>query len=479
MSQERAPIVEMLSAYASREPMELCCPGHRQGRQTDEETLGLLGRGAYAHDVTQVPGIDDLLAPVGAIDAAQRLAASLWGARQTHFLVNGTTSGIQAAFLAVCREGDRVAVPRACHRSVVEGLILSGALPIWVSCPIDPIFGCAVPPDPDALERAAADAIMVVSTRPTYHGDVAVLPWSSQRPPQGAIRLVDEAWGAHLGLHPEQPHGACTLGADLVVNSTHKTCGALSGSSMLHRCTDRVDEARLSAAVRLLTTTSPYYPMLASLDGARRWRALHGRRSVGAALDASRQARAALAAIEGVDVADGTRAERFSGVAAFDETRLVFSAARLGWSGRAMAAALRRHVGLEVELADARALIAQVSGEVDAARLIRVTDAVRTIVSSESPSEGPFTGGLPSIAPEIALSPREAYLARHVRVPLEQAVGRVAAEMVCPYPPGMAVVSYGERITPQVVETLRGLQVSSLRLQGCADLTLETVQVVA
>lgn len=468
----------MLAAYRAGGPVEFCCPGHRGGAQTDSALVDLLGSGAFVHDVTQVPAIDDLLHPRGAIADAQRLAAELWGARDTHFLVNGTTSGIQAAFLAVCGAGDGVVIPRACHRAVVEGLILTGAVPTWVDCPIDPVLGCAVPP-PSACVRALVEgARMVVTTRPTYHGDVADLPWRDADDDSGAVRLVDEAWGAHLGFHPDLPVSACRAGADVVVNSTHKTGGALSSGSMLHRCSDRVDAEALASAVRMLTTTSPYYGVIASLDGARRTLALQGETRFGAALTAARRVREGLAAIDGVDVAGPERAARFEGVAAFDETRLVFSAARRGWSGRALADALRARLRIEVELADARAVIAQVSGPVDAERIAPLPDAVAAIVDGGASPEAPFKGVLASVSPVVALSPREAWAAPHDRVPVERAVGRVAAEMVCPYPPGMAVVSFGERVTSEVADALRWLRTRSLRVQGCGDPTLQTLRVV-
>lgn len=468
----------MLAAYRAGGPVEFCCPGHRAGAQTDAALVDLLGEGAFVHDVTQVPHIDDLLHPEGPIAEAQRLAADLWGARDTLFLVNGTTSGIQAAFLAVCRAGDRVAVPRACHRSVVEGMILSGAVPVWVDCPVDPLFGCPVPPPPEQMRAAAEGARLLIVTRPSYHGDVAALPWTHDDGGGGPIRLVDEAWGAHLGLHPDLPVGACRAGADLVVNSTHKTGGALSGGSMLHRCADRVDADALAAAVRLLTTTSPYYGVIASLDGARRALALHGQARFGVALAAARRARVALAAIDGVDVAGPHRAARFEGVAAFDETRVVLSAARRGWSGRALANALRERLRIEVELADARTVVAQVSGPLDGERIGLLPQAVAAIVDGQASPEAPFTGVLAAVSPVVALSPREAWTAPHERIDLERALGRVAAEMVCPYPPGMAVVSFGERVTSEVVEALRALQIGGVRVQGCGDPTLQTLRVV-
>jgi arginine decarboxylase len=456
----------MLAAYRSVPRREFCCPGHRRGEQTDPETRRTLGDGAWLCDVTQVAEIDDLLAPSGAIAEAQSLAADFWHARQTWFLVNGTSSGIHAAMLALCGEGDVVALPRAAHRSAVEALILCGARPRWIRCEVDELFGRALPPSPQAFLEASEGARMTLAVRPTYHGDVVGLEWSDRLASCGTILLVDEAWGAHLPAHPELPAPAGRSGADLVVNSTHKTGGALSGGSMLHRCSERVDGERVSAAVRLLTTTSPYYAVLASLDGARRDLALRGRDRMAAVIDATRPARVALRDVPGLDVTDGPGC---------DPTRLVFSAARRGWSGAALARALHRD-GIEVELADSRAVVALVCGKEDARNLPGLVDAVVRALSGPPPND---VGAVPPVVdPVVALSPREAFAAAHRRLPLRRAKGRVAAEMVCPYPPGMPIVSYGERVTEEVVEVLERIRVEGGRLQGCADPTLATVGVV-
>lgn len=497
----------MLAAYRAARPIELCCPGHRGGRQADAETVRLLGRKAFEHDVTQVPGIDDLLMPAGPIVEAQRLAADLWGARETHFLVNGTSSGIHAAMLTVCAAGDLLGIPRAAHRSVVEGLILSGAMPRWIPCSVDPVFGCALPPTEAAVLEAARGARMIVLTRPTFYGDVAGLTWVHSLASYDTILLVDEAWGAHLGFHPETPPGACRAGADLVVNSTHKTAGALSGGSMLHLCSGRVDGERLASAVRMLTTTSPYYGTLASLDGARRNLAVHALERVSAILAATRRTREELAAIPGIDVAGPERSERFEAVSAFDETRLCFSALKGGLTGTEVAEALRREHGIQVEHAEERCVVAQLCGDVDAAASVALVAALRDILLSSRERTyagssaqtvrrggGALTGThagvrarqrefpvrevAPPIVPESAMSPREAFQSPHARVCLEQAAGRVAAEMVCPYPPGMPLLCYGERITAEIVDVLKTLRSQQIRLQGCADGSLSTLAVV-
>jgi len=288
--------------------------------------------------------------------------------------------------------------------------------------------------------------------------------------------LVDEAWGAHLGLHPETPPSACRAGADLVVNSTHKTLTALSGGAMLHACGDRVDAERVAAAVALLTTTSAYYGVLASLDGARRQAATEGRERVARALRAGRVARAALQGVAGLDVA-GPERSALPEVAAYDETRLVVSAARLGWAGYDLEERLRTQHRVQVELADRFAVVAAL-GALDAGdgRVERLVDAVVEIASRAGTTP---PGSRRAVPPSpIHLTPREAFMAPHRAVAREAAVGRACAEVVCPYPPGIPVLIPGEIVTREALDFLCETLEEGGRLQGCADPTLATIRVV-
>jgi len=462
----------MLRAYRASAPLEFCIPGHRGGRDVDAEVAALLGSGPFAADVTQAPDIDDLLAPSGPIREAEALAATTWGARHTHFLVNGSTGGVQAALLACSGPGDVVAAPRASHRSVVEALILSGATPRWVPCAVDAAFGFALPPsEGDWLRSVEPDPPRaLVMTRPTYHGDIPAASLIARLNACGTIIVVDEAWGAHLGFSPRLPASACQIGADLVVSSAHKMLTALSGAAMLHVCGNRVDDGRVAAALRLLTTTSPWYGVLASLDGARRQMALEGRERVDRMVAVALQARSDLAAVKGIAVA-GARA--VPGCEGFDEVRLTISAIAAGWTGFALDAHLRQTRKVQVELADAATVVALMSP------VIR-PDALVEGLRALPPGPGAALEAIPVLPlPEIRMTPREAFLAPGASVDRERAVGRVAAEVICPYPPGIPTLIPGERITREALDALRETLSFGGRLQGCADPRLEAVHVVA
>lgn len=485
--QERLPVIEMLARHVGTDWLSLCCPGHGGGVDADPDVVTLLGRGAFRADVTQVPGIDDLLAPEAEIREAQELAAETWGARRTWFLTNGTTSGVHAALLAVCRPGDVVVAPRASHRSVLEALILTGAVPAWVPCEVDPVFGCALPPTDAAWEETLAlsprPPRLALLTRPTYHGDASSLGLMRRLAEKGLMVVVDEAWGAHFGFHPRVPASACTSGADLVASSTHKTCGALSGGSMLHLCSDRVDGERVAAAVRLVTTTSPYYGVLASLDGARRQMALHGQEVVESTLAGADCLRRGLGLLEGVHVAGTDRVGTLPGVAGTDPTRVLFSLRQRGYDGYAVAAILRERCRVQVELADAFSLLMLFAPSVDPGRLDDVL-AVLASLPSLSPLPLREETGLPPAAEARAglravMTPREAFFSPRESVDLASAVSRVAAEAVCPYPPGIPLWVAGEEISASALATLKDHRMRGGCTQGLDSSHLPRLQVIS
>jgi arginine/lysine/ornithine decarboxylase len=462
----------MIARYEAEARREFCCPGHRRGRDVDPEVLNMLGPGAFTCDVTQVPGIDDLLAPCAEIAEAQQLAAATWGARDTWFLTNGSSSGLHAALLATCGPGDIVVLPRASHRSLLGGLILCGATPRWVACDVDPVLGCALPPNEAAMLAAAhgsppqqPPARLAVFTRPTYYGHVVPLSTVGDFHRCGTMVLVDEAWGAHLGFNTELPPSALQCKADLVVNSTHKMCAALSGGSMLHRGSERCAPERLAAAVRLLTTTSPYYGTLLSLDGARRQMATNGGERVQRALAKARTLREDLAAIRGLQVA---------GPPDHDELRVAFSAAELGWSGYELEAWLWREARVQVELSDMRAVILLVGLADDAAAVQDVVAAVRCLERRSPLAAVPD----PVPLPPMRMTPREAWAREHESVLRSEAAGRVAAEALSVYPPGIPAVVPGEELDADVLTQLQQTLASGGRLQGAADPTLRTIRVV-
>jgi arginine decarboxylase len=283
LNQTQTPILAILKASGARDHAPFYAPGHKRGRGASPQLQNLLGLQALRVDLPELPELDNLFAPEGVIQEAQTLAAEAFGAEQTYFLANGSTCGIEAAILATCGPGDKIIVPRNAHRSVIAGLVLAGAMPVFVEPQYAPELGLVLGISADAIASALhrhpdTRAVLVVS--PTYHGicsDIAAIAHLAHA--HHLPLLVDEAHGAHFGFHPHLPSTALGQGADLVVQSTHKLLGALTQASMLHTQGHRINRSRLQAALQLTQSTSPSYLLLASLDAARHQMATGGARS--------------------------------------------------------------------------------------------------------------------------------------------------------------------------------------------------------
>lgn len=482
--QRRAPLLAALRAYSRRRPAVFHIPGHKRGRGAPRALVRLLGPGTLAADLTEAPGLDDLHAPEGAIAEAQRLAAAAFGAAHTHFLVGGTTAGLQALLLAACAPGDTVLVPRHAHRSILGGLILSGARPVYLRPDYEKGLDLPLGIPPARLAAALQEhpsARAAVLIHPTYHGlagHIEELISICRR--AGVPALVDSAHGAHFRFHPGLPGDPVAAGADGVVHSVHKTGGSMTQSSLLHLPSrSQLDPIRVAEMLRLVQSTSPSYVLMASLDAARRELALRGAAAWGEALAMAQAAREQLARVPGVAV-PAPAAIRGEAVAALDLTRLVIDVRGRGITGFAAREYLWQQHGVAVELAGQGYVLALV-GPADTSRSIgRLVAAVAGLpwAPAAAAAGAPASLGEPPW-PDVVLTPRDAFLGPSTAVPLAAAQGRIAAELVAPYPPGIPVVAPGERITPEVALFLQLCVATGQHLQGPADPALGTIQVVA
>ncbi|MFS0754555.1 aminotransferase class I/II-fold pyridoxal phosphate-dependent enzyme [Noviherbaspirillum sp. 1P10PC] len=465
-----APLYESIVAFSQSGPVSFHSPGHKGGRTLPPPYLDRLG----ALDLNNLPATDTLHCPNGPILEAEQLLASAYGAVQSFLLVNGSSSGNIAAMLAATRPGDKVLVQRNAHKSVIAGLILSGALPVWLPAATDDLFGIAHGLDLDTCRQALQahpDAVAVAALNPTYYGscgDIRAL--RELTCDHGITLLVDEAHGPHFHFHPDLPLAAEDVGADLVVQSAHKVLSALSQGAVLHRCTARIGEWSIRRALQLIQTTSPSFPIMASIDLARREMALHGADILDQLLHLARQARRRLSRIPGIAVLDATHCRGAgSGLFALDETKLVFGAPGLSLSGAALQAQLNDRYRIHPELAGPGFVLCIMtvgSRQEDVDRLVLAVEAIaaghavaaREGLPHASASLAAMAHALARQEPGVACSPRQAYFGRCLPLPLEQACGRVAAEVVTPYPPGVPVLMPGERITPDLIAFLLALR---------------------
>src|SRR3954454_14981241 len=360
--QHRAPYLDALIDYAARNPARLHVPGHKGGPGADPQLAEALGDGALALDIPSLTWGIDIGPEPTAFNEAQRLAAEAWGAKRCWFLINGASQGNLVAGMTLAHSGRGVVVQRNAHSSTIDALILSGMRPTFMRPELDPELGIAHCITPETLERALAetpDAAGACVVSPTYFGAVAdVATLAEVAHSHGVPLVVDEAWRAHLAFHERLPAHALSLGADLVVSSTHKIIGSLTQSAMLHLgFGGRIDENVVDRCVTLVESTSPSSLLTASLDAARRHAAIHGHELLEETLLALDATHEAVRDIEGLDVLD----ERFigrPGVFGYDPLRLSIDVRGTGTTGYRIATLLRETDDVQLELAGENVIVA-------------------------------------------------------------------------------------------------------------------------
>jgi lysine decarboxylase len=482
--QPRAPYLEAVLAYASRGSTRFHVPGHKGGVGADPGLCAAIGRSALAFDVpADIEGIDLGPSPTP-YERAEALAAQAHGAARTWFLTNGATQGNHALTLALAPLGAPVVVQRNSHASVVDGLVLSGGTPTYVAPEYEDQLGMAHGVEPAALATALASApearaAFVVS--PTYYGmaaDVAGLAEVAHA--AGVALVVDQAWGPHFGFHPSLPASALALGADAVLTSTHKIVGSLTQSAMLHVSgSGRIDPDAVARCVRLVRSTSPNALLMASLDAARRQLAIHGEALLERTIAASMRVRDAIAQVPGVAVV-GADVVGQPGVAAWDPLRVVIDVRGTGCTGYEVATALRGGYDIHVELATHATVVLVLGVDEPVEALHRFAhDFAHTVRRISREGEAPALVRPPgALENEVVVSPRDAFLGPAEAVPVDAAGGRVSAEAIAGYPPGIPALLPGERITREVIAYLRELRDAGARLHGASDPAFETVCVL-
>ena len=474
---DRTPFLDALQASARRSQVPFYAPGHKQGRGISPKLSDWLGLEMFRADLPELPELDNLFAPEGVLQEAQALAAETFGADRTWFLANGSTAGVLAAILATCGPGEKILLARNVHRSAVSGLILSGAMPIFLSPEYDRAWDIAHGVAPETVERALerhpdAKAILLVS--PTYHGACSHLAAIARMARERAVPLVaDEAHGAHFAFHPGLPTPALAAGADVAVQSVHKTLGALSQASLLHVRGDRVSPDRIDRALAMVQSTSPNALLLASLDAARAQMAADGERLMAKTLELAEEARERIARIEALSVLTLPQPPT-PGFWEGDRTRLTVKTSDLGVDGYRADEILYGREGVTCELPALSHLTFILSPGNAPSDIDCLVGALARLPRSPAfPRSFPL---LPDAA--TALSPREAYFAPHETVAIAEARDRIGAELVCPYPPGIPALIPGEIVSDATLAYLNEILARGGTITGCRDARLQTLQVV-
>ena len=486
--QQETPYLDAVLAYRRRGFTPFNTPGHKLGKGAPPKLRELLGEQCLQVDIAMAGAVEDTRESTGLIRLAEEYAAEAWGADRCHFLVNGSTSGVHALVLTLAGPGDTVIVPRNAHKSLLGGLIYSGAMPCYVEPEADSSWGIplnvSVAQTREAL-RAHPEAKALFVTSPTYNGLAADLTGiAALARTAGVPFAVDQAWGAHLRFCPALPTDAMTAGADACVVSTHKLISGITQSAVLLARGEHLSLPRLEGMVKMTQSTSPQVLMYASIDAARQQMATRGADLWRDAIAAAEWAREQVNGISGLRCL-GREVLEAEGVAEFDPTRLTISALDLGHSGTELETILRDDYAVAVEAADPLAIILNVTFGDSMTDVRTLVDALRDYAARYADASGRRDAASrwlrlrPPAFTRQVLSPRDAFFAPSVALPLERCVGGVSAEIVTPYPPGIPVLGPGEEIAAETVAYLGEAAAVQLKVHGPEDLSLRTLRVVA
>jgi arginine decarboxylase len=482
MNQHETPLFTALRRHAERNPLQFHIPGHKTGRGMDPEFRGFIGGNALSIDLINIAPLDDLHRPVGVIRDAQRLAAEAFGADYTFFSVQGTSGAIMTMILTVCAPGEKIIVPRNVHKSIMSAIIFAGARPIFVSPVMDHELGIAHGITPQSVERALErhpDAKAVVVINPTYYGVSTDLKAIVELAHGYDIPvLVDEAHGVHIHFHEKLPLSAMQAGADMAATSVHKLGGSLTQSSVLNVRAGLINPERVQSIISMLTTTSTSYLLLASLDCARRQLALHGREMAERVIALSDKARKRINGIPGL-YCFGEELLGKEAVFHLDPGKLTIHVSKLGITGYEAENWLRDHANIEVEMSDMYNVLCVLSpgdSEETVERLLKALERMSAEYLDKNHIKEVVVK-VPEI-PTLSLSPRDAFYAETESVPLVEAAGRIIAEFIFVYPPGIPILLPGEVISKDSIEYILDHLNVGLPIQGPEDKTLTNVKVI-
>ncbi|WIN00661.1 aminotransferase class V-fold PLP-dependent enzyme [Actinoplanes oblitus] len=472
MDQDTTPVLDAIEQYRDEGDYTFALPGHRLGKGIDERTAAVLSRGAFAADVITAKQV---------VGDAEKLFAEAVGARDVIFTTCGSSISMHTAMLTLIGPGKKILADRNVHKSVVASLIMAGAEPIWLRPRWDHRRQIAHPATVGDVEAALAadpDISAVLVITPTEYGCGAdVRGIADVCHERGLPLLVDEAWGAHFAFHDGLPTAAVRAGADLVVQSLHKAGGGLCQASMIQVGGDLVDPVDLRLRLDLITTTSPSALFYGSIDGFRRHMVGHGRRLLDAALDRAGRLRTRLSRVPGLSVMDASIMDE-DGVAEWDPLKLSVDVSGLGITGYQAKEWLQTEKRLTVQLGDARRVVCSLTYADDEAAFERLTGALEELAAKPPRPDrpGPHIPAMEDFDLEQAMNPREAFFAETEQV--ADPVGRISAEMISPYPPGVPAILPGERFNAEVVEYLRAGLAAGMVLPDAADPELSTFRVV-
>ena len=476
--QKAAPIYEALERFRKKRVVPFDVPGHKRGRG-NPELVNLLGEKCVGLDVNSMKPLDNLGHPVSVICQAEELTAEAFGAAHAFLMVNGTTSSVQSMILSVCRAGDKVILPRNVHKSVINALVLCGGIPVYAKAEVNPRIGIAVGVEVEEMRRVMdenPDAVAVFINNPTYYGICSNIRKIVEMAHERNMKvLVDEAHGTHLYFGENLPLSGIAAGADMAAVSMHKSGGSLTQSSIL-LCGPDTDAEYVRQIINLTQTTSASYLLLSSLDISRRNLALRGRESFAKVTKMAEYARSEINAVGGY-YAYGKELINGDSVFDYDVTKLSVYTQGIGLTGIEVYDLLRDEYDIQIEFGDIGNILAYISiGDriQDIERLVGALEDIRHRYQKDSGDL--YCGDF--IQPEVVMTPQKAFYATKKQVEIREAAGAICAELVMCYPPGIPILTPGERITDEIIEYILYAKEKKCSLQGTKDPMVEYLCVI-
>lgn len=484
MDHRNTPLFTALKEHAASNPVQFHIPGHKKGVGTDSEFREFIGDNALSIDLINIAPLDDLHQPTGVIEEAQKLAADAFGSDYTYFSVQGTSGAIMTMILSICSPGDKIIVPRNVHKSIMSAIIFSGAKPVFISPVRDENLGIDHGITTKSVQRALdrhPDAKAVLVINPTYFGvcanlkEIVDLAHSRHVPV-----LVDEAHGVLIHFHEDLPMSAMEAGADMAATSVHKLGGSMTQSSVLNLNTKNgyVNPQRVQTIISMLTTTSTSYVLLASLDTSRRNLAINGHDMAQRTIDLAQKARRSINEMEGL-YCFGEEILGDEATFDYDPTKLTIHVRHLGITGFEAENWLREHYNIEVELSDMYNILCLVTPgdneETVSVLLTALRELAGTYYNVNTANE--LIVKIPEI-PHLSLIPRDAFYGDTEVIPFKESAGRIIAEFIYVYPPGIPILLPGEVISQDNIDYIVDHVDVGLPVKGPEDRYIQNVKVI-
>jgi len=481
LDQHKMPIKTALDNLLKNNIIPFDVPGHKRGNGIPALT-DFFGEKCLSIDVNSMKPLDNLSHPVSIIKEAEELAAKAFGAKWAFFMVNGTTSAVQAMIMAACKQGDKIILPRNVHSSVLNALVLCGAVPIYVECQVSKKFGVAIGTSLDDIKNAIIanpSAKAVLLNNPTYYGmclDIASIVKLAKS--HNMLVLADEAHGTHFYFGENLPIAAISAGADMAAVSMHKSGGSLTQSSFL-LCAENVNANYVRRIINLTQTTSASYILLASLDISRSHLAVNGKTIFKNVLDLAEYARHEINKIPGLHAfsQDSFDQSEQKIIHDFDRTKLSINTLGIGRAGIEVYDILRDNYNIQIEFGDIGNILAYISIG-DNLTNIKLLIAALSDIQQKFSQPQIATIKQEYITPIIKIAPQTAFYAEKQMLPIKKAVGKICAEFIMCYPPGIPIAAPGEQLTQEIIDYILYAKKMGCFLTGTEDINIENINVV-